>query len=189
MRSETRTTFQIEADRARSETTIGLQWVGGQVFELELVIAPGLEVVSVGPPEVVESSHLSYDPAGDDTKGSQQGSGRIKVRLTPGGRKDNKATLRLAGLQRFAAGEQVKLKLALVAPRQTSVSAGYYSLVTDRGLTVELDDAERFRRSEETGTSAWGLWGEWPAPCCARSKPRRRFGSRGTAMPSSCRSD
>ena len=59
VRADSKTLFRIDADRARSETTIELDWVRGQLSELELGVAPGLQLISVGPPEVVESSHLS----------------------------------------------------------------------------------------------------------------------------------
>jgi len=54
-----RTFFQIEPDKARSETTIDLSWVRGDLFELELGVAPGMRVISVGPPESVESMNLT----------------------------------------------------------------------------------------------------------------------------------
>ena len=56
-------------DQARSETTIELQWVRGRLFEVELGVAAGLQVVSVGPADVVESSHLTNEIAGADPGG------------------------------------------------------------------------------------------------------------------------
>ena len=52
--------FRIErrsVPGARQRST--LDWVRGELSELELGVAPGLQLISVGPPEVVESSHLS----------------------------------------------------------------------------------------------------------------------------------
>ncbi len=59
VKADSKTLFRIDADRARSETTIELDWVRGRLSELELGVAAGLQLISVGPPEVVESSHLS----------------------------------------------------------------------------------------------------------------------------------
>ena len=64
VKADLKTLFRIDADRARSETTIELDWVRGQLSELELGVAPGLQLISVGPPEVVESSHLADEILG-----------------------------------------------------------------------------------------------------------------------------
>ena len=64
VRAETKALFRVDSDQARSETTIELQWVRGRLFEVELGVAAGLQVDSVGPPDVVESSSLSPEIAG-----------------------------------------------------------------------------------------------------------------------------
>ena len=58
VRAQSKTLFRIDVDRVQSETTIDLDWVRGQLSELELGVAAGLQLISVGPPEAVESSHL-----------------------------------------------------------------------------------------------------------------------------------
>ena len=55
VRAQSKTLFRIDVDRVQSETTIDFDWVRGQLSELELGVAPGLKLISVGPPEAVES--------------------------------------------------------------------------------------------------------------------------------------
>ena len=101
VRAESKTLFQISADQARSETTIELQWVHGRLFETEFGVAAGLQLVSVGPADIVESSHLTSDIPVPDPGGLYQQARRLKLGLTPLGRGQNKVTIRLAGLQRI----------------------------------------------------------------------------------------
>ena len=67
IRGESRTFFQIDRDQARSETTIELAWVRA-ALDLALGIAPGLQVVSVGPADVCREltrrrNHSAGSPA------------------------------------------------------------------------------------------------------------------------------
>ena len=59
----TRTLFQIGADHARSDATIELERVRGRPSEVELDIGPGLQVVSVGPDDLVEGWSLIGKPS------------------------------------------------------------------------------------------------------------------------------
>ena len=160
-KADMKTLFRIDADRARSETTIELDWVRGQLSELELGVAAGLKLLSVGPPEVVDSSHLGKEIVSRGPKGPIDDARLLRVRLTTLGRDSNKVTLVLAGLQRVSSHE--KLNLGLFTPLQaTSVSASY-TLVADRGLALELeDDSGRIRRFTDPSVAANGPKSGWP---------------------------
>ena len=84
IRGETRTFLEVDSDKVRSQMTIELAWLG-ELFELELGVAPGLEVVSVGPPESVETTHLAGGAPGTDRGGLNKQFRRLTVRLTPQG--------------------------------------------------------------------------------------------------------
>ena len=103
VRADLKTIFRIDADRARSETTIELDWVRGRLTEVELGVAAGLQLTSVGPPEVVESSHLSDVIAARGPGAAIGPARRLRIRLTSSGRDANKVTLKLTGLQQIAA--------------------------------------------------------------------------------------
>ena len=57
-RSETRTRLSLDADVAKNQTTIDVQRVRGRLYEIDVAVPPGLELISVGPPDLVESSTL-----------------------------------------------------------------------------------------------------------------------------------
>ncbi len=150
VRSQSRTLFHIEGDRVRSETTIELQWVRGRLFEVVLGLGPGLEVVSVGPPAVVEAWNPTGKPArrssggGDDPRG-------LTIRLAPTVRDLSKVTLRLDGYQRLP--REGPVRLGLFAPDETTAVASSFAIAGDRGLSVELD--EDASRSDRAGDAAF----------------------------------
>lgn len=150
VRSQSRTLFHLEADRARSETTIELQWVRGRLFEVELGLGSGLEVVSVGPPDVVEAWNPTGPPA---PRGANRPAGEsrgLTIRLAPTARDQNKVTIRLDGFQRLPRDGRVKL--GLFAPDETTAVTSSFTIAGDRGLSVELDDEAS--RSDRPGGEA-----------------------------------
>jgi hypothetical protein len=161
VKAESKTLFQIDADRARSETTIELDWVRGELSELELGVAAGLQLTSVGPPEVVESSHLADDIHGGGSKGPNAPARVLRVRLTALGRDSNRVTLMLTGLQQISTDGTVNL--GLFTPRKAISVSGSYALVGDRGLSLELeDDSGRIRRSRDPFVVTDGPKSGWP---------------------------
>ena len=82
VRGETRTFLEVDSDKVRSQTTIDLTWLG-ELFELELAVAPGLDVISVGPAESVESTHLADAAPGADRGSLKKHPRRLSIRLTP----------------------------------------------------------------------------------------------------------
>ena len=138
VRSRSRTSFRLGADRARSETTIELQWVRGRPFEVELALGPGLEVVSVGPPSVVEAWNPTGGPSGAGPTTAAVEPRGLTIRLSPAVRDQSQVTLQLEGLQRLP--REGPVKLGLFAPDETTAVSASFSIAADRGLTAELDD-------------------------------------------------
>jgi hypothetical protein len=138
VRARTRTVFRVGADHARSEATIELERVRGRLFDVELAIGAGLQVVSVGPNEMVEEWSPIGKPSAREPAGPEPAEQRLRVRLTPLARDQMKVTLRLEGYQQIPRDGPVKLGLFGTEPA-TSVGAAY-ELIADRSLSVELDD-------------------------------------------------
>ena len=156
-----KTVFRVDADRVRSETTIELERVRGQLSALELGVAPGLQLISVGPPEIVAGSHLSDEIAGPVFNGVNAPARLLELRLTTLGRDANKVTLSVAGLERLSAGGRVKLGL-FTPMNATSVSSSY-ALIGDHGLTLEPDDESgTIRRLSEPAAGSTGPKSVWP---------------------------
>ena len=89
-----RTTLEVAADQVRGQTTIDLAWVG-ELFELNLGVAPGLDVVSVGPAESVESMHLSEAGSPTDRGAARKQTRILSIRLSRAARDRNKVTLKV----------------------------------------------------------------------------------------------
>jgi hypothetical protein len=158
VRSRSRTLFRIGGDRARSETTIELQWVRGRPFEVPLELGPGLEAVSVGPSSVVEAWNPTGGTAAAGTSGDPDGPRGLTIRLAPTVRDQSSVSLRLEGIQRLPRDGPVKL--GLFAPDETAAVAASFSVAGDRGLSVELDPAAA--RSDRPDGGAF-RFGEGPA--------------------------
>jgi hypothetical protein len=147
VRSRSRTLFRIGEDRVRSETTIELQWVRGRLFEVPLELGPGLEVVSVGPPSVVETSNPTGGATARSASGGANGLRGLTIRLAPAVRDQSSVTLRLEGFQRVP--REGPVTLGLFAPDETTAVAASFSIAGDRGLSVELDaEATRSERPD-----------------------------------------
>ena len=139
--------FQIDPDQARSETTFDLQWIGGQLFEVELGVADGLEVVSAGPSDVIESFHLSHQVSVPVHNNPAQQARRLHLRLTPLARDRNRVTFKLEGLQRIPAEGPMKLGLFTLGKAPVTAS---YALTAERGRLLELgDESGSLRRSND----------------------------------------
>jgi hypothetical protein len=147
VRGEAKHFFQIDLDQARSETTFDLEWVGGQLFEVELGVADGLEVVAAGPAEVIESSHLSNEVSVPLQTDPTQQTRRLRLRLTPLARDRNRVTFKLEGLQRLRSEGPMKLGLFTLGKAPVTAS---YALAAERGRSLELgDESGSVRRSSD----------------------------------------
>src|SRR5262249_41962759 len=141
----------IEGDRARSDATIVLQWVRGRLFDLELGLGTGLEVLSVGPSSVVEAWNLTGVSSDRAHTGFDTEPRRLTIRLAPPVRDQTHVTLQLAGFQRLPRGGSAKL--GLFTPDETMAMAATISVTGDRSLSIELD--EDAARSDRAGGAAY----------------------------------
>jgi hypothetical protein len=148
VRGETRTFFRIESELARSETAVDVSWVRGDLFELELGVAPGLQLISVGPPDSVETTNLTEAPAVVNEREAGQRRRVLSVRLTPLARDRGKVTLKLTAIEPISTPGSLKLG-AFSLDRAASASA-LFAVAVGRGLSLELEDETgKWRRAPE----------------------------------------
>ena len=160
IRGESRTFLEVSADTVRSETTCDLAWLG-ELFDLELSAASGLEVVSVGPRESVESWRMAEEPPGAERGALEKQPGRLRIRLSSQARDRNKVTLKLAAIEPIKAPGSIKL--GLFSFDQTIPVNASYAIAAGRELELELaDDTGRLRSSPEIRSRFQNLSGEWP---------------------------
>jgi hypothetical protein len=150
VKAESRTSIWIDAQRARSETTMDFSWVRGRLFDLELNVPRGLQVVSIGPPEIVEHWNLIKDEASAPGARTGQTAQQLKIRLTPSARDQSKVTLKVQALEPIPPAGLARL--GLITSQQVISAAAAYELIADRGLVLELDDdSGRVRRAYDPG--------------------------------------
>jgi hypothetical protein len=176
VKADRKTVFWIDSDRARSETSVDLQWVRGRLYDVELGVGPDVEVVSVGPLDVVENSSLSAD--GSIQAGTL--ARKLRIRLTASARDQNKITLKLQALQRIPSHGPVKL--GLFTPDQATLAAASALVNAEDGLLVELDDESgRLRRSSERANdSSRAADRDWPPGGPSRTGSASRLLVSGT---------
>jgi hypothetical protein len=162
VRARSTTLFRIEPEHARSETTIELQWVRERLFEVELGVGPSLQVVSIGPPDVVESTDLTGAIGAQDRAATDRPARRLKLRLAPKVVRDQKkVTLKLQGLQRIPPDGSVRL--GLFTPDETTSVSASYALIADRSLSLGLeDDSGQVTRSGDLKFPVHGPSPDWP---------------------------
>ena len=135
-RAETVTRITLDAELARSETTIEVQRLRGRLGELEILVPRGLQLSSVGPPELVEAStSTSGEPAGGGAASSGEGE-VLKVRLTPQARDRKSWSLQLRGQQQI--GPDRDVALGLFTPRGGVASTSNCTIFAPRDITFEL---------------------------------------------------
>jgi hypothetical protein len=161
VKAESKTIFRIDPDRARNETTIEFEWVRGRLSELELGVPAGLQLLSVGPPEMVESSHVTDEAHTRDIGGSRVPVKLLRVRLTSLGRDHDKVTLKLTGLQRVP--KEGRALLGLFAPLQAATASASYALLAERSLALDIgDDSGTVRKSADNASDASRSKTSWP---------------------------
>ena len=137
VKARTRTVFHVSSDRAPSETTIDLEWVRGRLYEVAVDVGPGLEVSSIGPPDVVESCQTTAAPTAD-WPGGEPGQRKILIRLKSLARDQKHTTLKLSGDQRIPRRDLVKL--GLFRPMVSTTVNASYVLYADRAISVEPEE-------------------------------------------------
>ena len=111
----------------------------GRLFEIEIVVPAGLQMISVGPADLVESAiPIVAQTLATGSDRPQETAQVLKIHLTPLGRDRKSFFLRLRGQQRI--GPEGAVKLGLFATRDGVSTASTVSLFADREVTFEPGD-------------------------------------------------
>ena len=137
-RADSITDLTFESDIVRNETTINLERVRGVLFEVEVDIAPDLKIVSIGPPELVESTTTPLQEPTGEGDDDERGARTLKIRLTALGRDQRSLPLKLAGTQPIP--DSGDARIGLFAPRGAVSTTTSFAIHSGRGLTVEPID-------------------------------------------------
>jgi hypothetical protein len=158
-----RTTVLLDAGQARVDTWLDYQSAYGRLFDVRVALPRGLELASVGPKEVVETSLLIPEPT-DGPPGSRHGSRVLTIRLTPKAREGNGFSLHLTGRQAIDPARPVSV--GLFQPREAMSGGGRVAVLAERNLTVDLrsraepaDGLDEFRPAVLEPSAEW----PWPA--------------------------
>ncbi|SIO59949.1 hypothetical protein SAMN05444166_6215 [Singulisphaera sp. GP187] len=160
---DARTTIRLGAGQAKIDTWLGVETANGRLFDLNLVLPKGLELESVGPPDMIESWQLS----------PEREEGRIvTARLTFRAQEGNSFALHLVGRQAIDPTRSVAV--ALFQPRESSLGGGRIAVLTDRNLTVDVAErtegsarTEAFRSARQEPPADW----PWPPNRSIEDKP------------------
>ncbi|WP_165243948.1 hypothetical protein [Paludisphaera soli] len=128
--------LSIDPDVVRNETTLLVRRVRGTLFEIEVAVPADMKVVSVGPPDLVESA---TPPQPGATAGGDPAAGRVlKIRLTPQGRDRPSFALKLSGRQ--AAPGPGDASLGLFAPQGAVSTSSAFVVRAGRDVGLEPRD-------------------------------------------------
>jgi hypothetical protein len=151
-RSESQTRLSVSPDAAEIQTRIEIERVRGQLFEVEVAMPPDLQLVSVGPPDLVESSAMVDGETPTAGRAAAGTSGKVlRIGLTFLGRDQRSISLNLVGRQRLAGVGDVRLGLfSLLGP---VTSDNVYHVSTPPGL--EFEDSESAGESGRAGPAVF----------------------------------
>ena len=174
--SESRTTLRLDAGGARLDTWVVFRSGRGRLFELNLHMPGGLELESVGPDDVVESSRVTAEAAERGAVGtSAEGARVVTVRLTEKARDGGDFRLHLVGRQALDPSQPVSV--ALFQPDGTSSGGGRIAILTERDVTIDRPDSpeggygDPFRPEANEPPSDW----TWPADRTVTQSPALWF--------------
>jgi hypothetical protein len=138
-RSETAARLVLDGDMARTDASIEIQRVRGRLFEIDVTVPSALQVVSIGPPDLVESATPAPlpDPAGSGSPGTATEQ-ILRIHLTPAARDQRSFTLRLRGQERM--GHDSEVKLSLFSPRGGVSASSTLSMFADPNISFEAID-------------------------------------------------
>ncbi len=138
-RSESNSRMVLDSHTVQVDTTLQVQRVHGRLFEIEVVVPASLQVVSVGPADIVESATPVAARSLVSGSGLPQESVQVlKIHLTEQGRDLKSFSLRLQGQQQI--GPETEVKLGLFATIDGVSTASTVSLFADPGITFEPDE-------------------------------------------------
>ena len=164
VRVATRATVSLEPKAARVDTRFDFETSRGKLFDLSLGLPPGVEVESVGPPDVVVAWQIGVLPAPLTNTLSFGGVRLLNLRLGGKAREGSRFTVQVVSRQPLpaVAGE---LSVSLIQPIGAVPAGGRIGVWTDPGLTAELSE-----RTRGAGTStrfrpaSVSLPADWPPP-------------------------
>jgi len=151
---DARTTVNLGAREAKVDTWLDVETANGRLFDLNLVLPKGLELESIGPPEMVESSQVS--PVREEGR-------TVTARLTFRAQEASNFRLHIVGRQAIDPARPVSI--ALFQPRDSTLGGGRIAVLTERDLTVDIADhgqgpglTETFRPASQEPPADW----PWP---------------------------
>ncbi len=160
VRAGDRTTVVLEPRMARIETWLDFETTRGRVYDLALGLPPGLEVESVGPPDVVGALHtealnLPMMPAPGGLR-------LMTVRLAAKAQEAGRFSLHLIGRQAIDPSTK-ESAIGLFQPINATSAGGRVVVLTDPSLTAELAEenalAKSFRPALLSPPADW----PWPS--------------------------
>jgi hypothetical protein len=133
-RTETTSRVNLDADLARTETSIAVQQVRGRLFDLEVEVPAGLELGTVDPRELVEAV-IPVPGAGSASKGQAAGQ-VVKLHLSAAARDQHSLSLRLVGQQRI--GSEGEVRIGLFSVRGGVAAGAAVTISGGREASFEL---------------------------------------------------
>ena len=135
--AETVTRLDLDADLARVSADIRVHQVRGRLFDVDLGVPSGMQLLSIGPPDVVESSApLSESVQAEKKELSPGAKPTLRIHLTESARKQRVFTLRLRGQENIS--KEGEVKLGLFAPTGGVAASSTVSLYADPTVSFDL---------------------------------------------------
>jgi hypothetical protein len=151
-RASTRARLVLEDETATSQTSIEIQRVRGRLFSVDVAVPSGVDLVSAGPPEVVQSQSArklqakTEGPVDTQTGPPAQ---LLTLQLTPLARDQKALVLNLTTRQRIAPDQA--LRLGLVAPAGGVPGSSVVSVFTEPNTSFELARDYGAGNAEDSG--------------------------------------
>lgn len=187
IRAEARTTVTLSPSSAHLDSWFDYQAARGRIGDLMLGLPPGLEILAVGPDDLVESWQVSAITAGPFTGVVPSGLRVLTIRLDPRARDTGKTSVHVSGRQPLHLPTR-EVPLPLMQPLNVVAGGGRVAVLTDPALTAELADrgdasagVGPFRPAVQAIPSDW----PWPSgrPPVATPPLWLRFDDRPTDLP------
>jgi hypothetical protein len=155
VRVESRATVSVSPTVARVDAWLDYQVSRGRIFEVQVALPASLELESVGPDAVVESSQQAEaDESATDAPRT------LTIRLTPRARDDPAFRIHLVGRRRLDRAGAIAV--GLFRPRAATVRGGWVAVLTGREVVADLAEDGRGGPFQPAGLEPPADW-PWPA--------------------------
>lgn len=135
--TETVTRVDLDGEIAKVGTDIKVHQVRGRLFEIDLAVPAGMQLLSIGPPDIAGPAAPVPESARSGTKEpSSEARQVLRVPLTEAARNQNSFTLRLRGQEPIS--KTGELKLGLFAPLGGVGASSTVSLFADDTVSIEV---------------------------------------------------